>query len=257
MKEQKRVLEGVPCWIDLSTSDKPRAIEFYGGLFDWTAEESGEEFGHYSIVSKGDAEVGGMMQKTPDMGETPDLWSIYLAVEDAAATIEKATSLGAQRAVPPLPIGDMGTMAVVLDPTGAAVGIWQPDRFSGFARSGEVGLPVWFEVQTRDMAGAEAFYREVFGLEVAQPRPGHEGPPYSMLMKDGVERAGIFDMTGIVPDEVPAYWTVYFGVADVDDAMRYVEANGGTIITPKMEAGGMTWATVADPMGAPFVLMQV
>lgn len=257
MTTRENPVYGAPCWIDLSTSDKQRAIAFYGGLFGWMATESGEEYGHYSTVSKEGAEIGGMMQKTPDMSDIPDLWTVYLAVEDAAATIDKAVSVGAQRLVSPMAVGDMGTMAMILDPTGAAVGLWQPDRFPGFAVSGEIGSPVWFELQTRDMTGAEAFYREVFGLEVAKSEANPGGPPYSMLKKDGAERAGIFDMTGIVPEEIPAYWTVYFGVADIDDAMRYVEGNGGAIITPTMDVGGRPWSTVADPMGAPFVLMQV
>ncbi len=71
MTTREQPIYGVPCWIDLSTSDKPRALAFYGGLFDWTATESGEEFGYYSTVSKGDAEVGGMMQKSPEMGDCP------------------------------------------------------------------------------------------------------------------------------------------------------------------------------------------
>jgi hypothetical protein len=257
MTNHEEIVYGAPCWIDLSTSDKPRALAFYGGLFDWTATESGEEFGHYSILSKGDAEIGGMMQKTPEMGEMPDLWSVYFSVKDAAATLDTAASFGAQRLVPPMPIGDMGSMAVMIDPTGALVGLWQPDRFAGIARLGEAALPVWFELQTRDLPGAEAFYREVFGLEVAKSGANPDGPPYTMLKKDGVDRAGIFDMTGIVPEEVPAYWTVYFGVVDIEAALLYVVENDGTIITPTMEVGGRPWSTVADPMGASFVLMQV
>lgn len=257
MTSCENLIYGVPCWIDLSTSDKPRALAFYGGLFDWTATESGEEYGHYTTLARDGAEIGGMMQKTPEMGDAPDMWSVYFSVEDAAVMLDRAVFLGAMRLVPPMPIGDMGTMAVMLDPTGAALGLWQPDQFAGFAVSGEAGSPVWFELQTRDMVGAAAFYREVFGLEATPPDPSHEGPPYSMLKKDGVERAGIFDMTGIVPEEIGPYWTVYFGVDDLDAAVRYVEDNGGTIITPKMEVGGGTWSTVADPMGAPFVLMQV
>jgi uncharacterized protein len=256
MTTREGPIYGCPCWVDLSTSDIGRATAFYTGLFGWEATESGEEYGHYSIVSKGDAEVGGMMQKTSDMEDMPEIWSVYFAVEDVAATLEHAVSRGAKRLFSPMQIGDMGSMVTMLDPTGAAVGLWQPDQFPGFAVSGEVGSPVWFELQTRDMAGAEAFYRDVFGMEVTPSRsPG--GPPYSMLKRDGVERVGIFDMTGIVPEEVPAYWTVYFGVPDLDAALRYVQENGGTIITPKMEIGGRPWASAADPMGAPFVLMQM
>lgn len=255
MTSRENPIYGVPCWIDLSTSDKPRALAFYGGLFDWTATESGEEYGHYTTLARDGAEIGGMMQKTLEMGDVPDMWSVYFSVEDAAAMLDRAVSLGAMRLLPPMQVGDMGTMAMLLDPAGAAVGLWQPDRFAGFAVSGEVGTPVWFELQTRDMAGAEAFYREVFSLDVT-PSANTGGPPYSML-KNGVERAGIFDMTGIVPEEVPPYWTVYFGVVDLGAALTDVEGNGGSVITPPMEIDGHPWATVSDPMGAPFVLMQV
>ena len=48
---------GAPCWIDLNTSDLDRAVRFYGELFGWTAEDAGEDYGHYHNLSKDGALV--------------------------------------------------------------------------------------------------------------------------------------------------------------------------------------------------------
>jgi uncharacterized protein len=36
--EVERHDPGVPSWVDLGTSDIPKAIEFYSGLFGWQIE---------------------------------------------------------------------------------------------------------------------------------------------------------------------------------------------------------------------------
>ena len=41
-------------------------------------------------------------------------------------------------------------MAVVTDPGGAAIGIWQPGLHKGFGIYDEPGTPSWFELHTRD-----------------------------------------------------------------------------------------------------------
>ena len=54
---------GAPCWIDLNTSDLDRAVPFYGELFGWTAEDAGEDYGHYHQFSKDGALVAGLMRQ--------------------------------------------------------------------------------------------------------------------------------------------------------------------------------------------------
>ena len=45
------------------------------------------------------------------------------------------------------------------------------------------------------------------------------------------ELAGILDATAFLPDGVPAHWSVYWQVDDVDAALARVEALGGSIVT--------------------------
>ena len=70
-------------------------------------------------------------------------------------------------------VGDLGTMAVVTDPGGATVFVWQPKKMPGFATRGEDGAPAWFELLTNDYDAVLPFYENVFGLG----HPHHERHP--------------------------------------------------------------------------------
>ncbi len=116
---------GAFTWADLITPDKDRAQEFYGELFGWTGEEQGEEFGNYTVVSKGDEQIGGFMNPMqPDM---PANWMPYFAVSHAEAVTNAATGAGAQVMMPPTPIPTVGTFAVLADPQGAVFAILQAE----------------------------------------------------------------------------------------------------------------------------------
>jgi uncharacterized protein len=257
MPKQETAAIGSPCWVDLGTSDIAKAKDFYGQLFGWTAADTGDDFGNYHILSKDGVEVGGMMQMPEDQADQGSAWTVYFGVEDAAATIEKATAAGGQSMFEPMAVGDLGSMGILFDSTGSAVGIWQPNAFTGFGIWGEAGAPCWFELMTRDLDGASTFYSTVFGNDVAEVDTGESGPAYRTLNIDGEEKAGLFDMTGVVPDEVPPYWSVYFGVTDLDEAVRFVTEQGGEVITPIADSPYGRWATVTDPLGAVFVIMGV
>lgn len=255
MPQREDMIFGTPGWIDLMTTDKKRAMAFYGALFGWTEQESGEEFGFYSSIFKDDNLVAGMMTKPDDMQQMPDFWSVYFGVEDAAATIEKAKAAGGQSMLDAMQVGDHGTMGMIGDPTGAAVGLWQPDQNRGFQVWGEPGAPAWFELLTRDLDAASAFYPQVFGVSINDEDTGEDGPPYKTIQIDGESYAGLMAANGIMPDEVPPYWTVYFLVEKTDEAVAKIQELGGSVITPPMPSPYGNWATVADPMGAVFVIV--
>src|SRR5262249_9897915 len=122
---------GAPCWVDLFTSDPDTCRAFYEDLFGWTSESAGDEFGGYINFSKNGVRVAGAMRNDGSSGQ-PDLWSIYLAVTDAKATVDRAQANGSHVIVPAMDVGDLGTMAVVTDPGGAAIGMWQPGLHRGF-----------------------------------------------------------------------------------------------------------------------------
>ena len=149
---------GAPCWVDLMSSDTDRSRAFYSELFGWEAQPPNEQFGGYFNFTKDGVLVAGGMSSQPGQG-VPDVWSVYLATDDAGRTLEAVTGHGGQVIVPAMPVGDLGTMAVVTDAGGAAIGMWQPGQHKGFGVLGEPGTPGWFELHTRDYRTSIDFYR--------------------------------------------------------------------------------------------------
>ncbi len=254
MPQRDQAPAGAPCWIDLVSSDLDRAQDFYGRLFGWTSEAGGPEFGGYVSFTKDDVGVAGAMPKTPDMGEMPDVWSIYLSVDDADATVEAAVGQGGQVVVPPMDITTIGRMAVVLDAGGATIGMWQPGDFHGFGVLAEPNTPGWFELFTRDFEKTVTFYESVFGWNTHVAGDSDDFR-YTTLGEGEAALAGVMDASGFLPDGVPAHWSVYFSVEDTDATLRQVEELGGAVVIPTEDTPYGRLATAADPTGAMFKLM--
>jgi predicted enzyme related to lactoylglutathione lyase len=108
--------------IELQTQDPEGAKKFYKNLFDWKLEDIPNM--DYTVIQVGEGTGGGVM-KNPMPG-APSQWIPYVAVDDAAASTKKAKSLGATVVVEVTEIPDMGWFSVILDPAGAAFGLWQP-----------------------------------------------------------------------------------------------------------------------------------
>jgi predicted enzyme related to lactoylglutathione lyase len=112
--------------VELNTTDLGAAKSFYQSLFDWTLQDMDiGDFGAYTSISVGDGTGGGMM-KHPVPG-APSMWLPYVLVSDVAAATEKARSLGGTVMRDITTIKGMGAFAIVTDPTGAALGLWQAE----------------------------------------------------------------------------------------------------------------------------------
>ncbi len=151
---------GTPSWVDHAAKDLAGSNSFYSGLFGWEADDQGEDMGHYTLMRKAGKSVAGNMGT---MEGQPSAWTSYISVEDADATVNRAKKAGATVFVEPMDVADIGRMAVFADPTGAAIGVWQPKTFMGAELANEAGTFAWNELNTRDIPAAKAFYKEVFG----------------------------------------------------------------------------------------------
>jgi predicted enzyme related to lactoylglutathione lyase len=111
--------------VELTTQDPDKAKSFYGALFDWKLEdlEMGPGF-TYTMIGVGEGTGGGLM-KTPAPG-VPTAWLPYVLVADVAASTAKAASLGAIVMKEVTEVPNAGSFSVIIDPTGAAIGLWQP-----------------------------------------------------------------------------------------------------------------------------------
>lgn len=252
MPHRDRAPAGAPCWVDLMSSDTDRSRAFYQDLFGWTPGEPAPEFGGYFNFSKDGAPVAGCMASQP--GGPSDVWSVYLATDDAARTAKAASEAGGQVMVEPMAVHDLGTMAIVADPSGAVIGTWQPGTFPGLTVVGEYDTPSWFELHTRGYDAAVGFYRSVFGWDT---KTMGDTPEFRYTTQvDGDEMlAGVMDAGGFLPDGVPSHWLVYFGVPDADAALAKIVELGGSVVVPAEDTPYGRLATAADPNGAVFRLV--
>jgi hypothetical protein len=247
---------GTFCWIDLGTPDQDAAGEFYGALFGWEQQEdeNAEQTGGYRVATLGDQAIGGVM-KLMEEGQPPS-WSAYVRVEDVDATAAKAREAGGSVMFEPMDVLDYGRMAFIADPTGAALGLWQPGRNEGAGLISETGAMSWHELNTRDVETAKAFYADVFDWSYEEE--DFEGTGAYTAIKLGEEMVGgMLDVTDRVPAEVPAHWLVYFAVEDADATVEEAKGRGGEAVAGPFDIGRVgRIAVVKDPWGAVFAVIK-
>jgi len=130
---------GSPCWADLWTSDVEGSARFYGSVFGWEALEPSPEFGGYFMFARDGVPVAGGMGDMGDMA-ADNAWRVYLATDDIAKAVDAAEAEGAQIVVPAMPVADLGQQSVLVDPTGARLGMWQAGTFPGSPSSASLAL---------------------------------------------------------------------------------------------------------------------
>ena len=239
-------------WVDLAAVDLDAATAFYAGLFGWDSFNDGET--PYTIYLSGEHAVAGAMELTPEMGEMPPVWSVYVNVVDADATLAAATAAGGAIFQEPFDIPDGGRIAVVADPAGAVICLFEGQGDSGMKVMDEVGAPCWFDCMSRDAAASIAFYETVFGWTSETMDMGDM--QYTVFSNNGAPTAGTMAMPPMVPAEVPSHWQVNFVVADADVAAAYVADNGGTVTMPPNDTPFGRAAGMMDPWGAVFSVID-
>jgi uncharacterized protein len=245
--DMEKYEHGVPCWVDLGSPDIQKAADFYSALFGWECPEGSEETGFYRVATLGGRPVAGL---GPQQNPGPPVWASYVAVDDADATIGRATENGGAVVVPAMDVMTLGRMAYIADPQGAVVGMWQAMDFAGAGIVNEPGTWSWNELVTTDTEAAKAFYGAVFGWgEVT-----HGEPPmaYTEWQVGGRSIGGMMPKPPMMPAEVPPFWGVYFTVTDTDAAVAQVTALGGATMMGPMDVEPGRMAVVVDPDGAAF-----
>ena len=243
-------LPGRPIWIELFTPDPDAAQAFYGDLFGWTSEDAGPEYGGYRLLLCDGAPVAGLMRND---GQGPSAWAVYLETNNADDTVAMAKANGGQMILEAHQVGDRGTMAVVTDPAGAMVGIWQPDEHPGFAALGEDNAPAWFELLTTAYDASIPFYENVFGWDTHTMSDTPEFR-YTTLGSDDLARAGLMDGSAFLGDQAPA-WSTYIQVADTDEALAKAVGFGATEVDAPQDTPYGRLASFADPQGVRLKVM--
>jgi predicted enzyme related to lactoylglutathione lyase len=78
----------------------------------------------YTMFKSGDRAVGGMIALPREAESMPVMWMGYVTVENLEASVAKAKELGAKVCKEITQIS-MGRFAILSDPQGAVIGLWQ------------------------------------------------------------------------------------------------------------------------------------
>jgi predicted enzyme related to lactoylglutathione lyase len=229
---------GTFCWADLGTPDAAAAKRFYTSLFGWSAEDRpmGPD-GFYTMLQLDGHAVAALYQQDPAQQGMPPHWLSYLCVASADDVARRARELGGTTLMEPFDVLDVGRMAMIQDPTGAIVALWEPRSHAGAAIAGEPGSICWNELATTDPARAGGFYSALLGW-AAETHP----------------------MAAIAPSRgpVPPHWLVYFAVRDIEGQTALAQSLGGSVRVPPTDAPGVgRFAVLADPQGAEFAAIQL
>ncbi|HEV7979162.1 VOC family protein [Amycolatopsis sp.] len=116
------------------------------------------------------------------------------------------------------------------------------------------GTPCWVDLVVPDRKRALAFYGALFGWDYEEGT--EETGFYTLAKHDGRNLAGLMQ---VMPgqESMPAVWTTYLAVSDVDKTAEAIAEAGGTIASAPMDVMDLGRMAIAeDPGGAVFGIWQ-
>lgn len=246
---------GLFSWADGQSTDIAKSKTFYTAVMGWTFEDLPvTETIAYTMFSFDGEQVAGMgpMQAEIQAQGVPSHWTSYVNVDDVDALAPKITELGGKIIMPAMDVMDSGRMLLLQDPTGATLGLWQPKQHKGAGLVNTPGAMTWNELTTTDMQAARDFYGGLFDWTF-EKMPNME----YYLIRNGKRANGGIMPTPEAAQGMPPVWTVYFSVADIDQAVEKAKAAGGTVMGGIMDAGETgRFAIITDPTGMAAAFIQ-
>jgi len=246
-------MHGQFIWYELTTPDVDAAIRFYPRFTGWGTQPFDND---YTMWTTGDVPFAGIFRLTDQlhgMGVPPN-WMPYVESDDVDATVERARALGATVMAGPDDVPGVGRYAVLVDPQGAAFGVYKSvTPAAAWDGTPVVGRMSWHELMTTDHRAALQFYRALFGWEVNGEMDMGDGQMYAMYGHGMAMYGGMYSMGPEFQGMHPA-WLCYIHVPDVAEAVEAATRAGAQVIRPQMEIPGGTIAILSDPAGAGFAV---
>jgi hypothetical protein len=255
MSERDGYEPGVPCWVDTWQDDRSATGAFYAGVFDWDIAAGPA----YSMARLRGRDVAGIGSPRP--GGIAPQWTTYVWVDDADDAAAKAREAGGSVLAEPFDALDGGRVAIIADPSGAALGVWKPGEHKGAQVVNEPSAWAMTALHSPDPDAAKRFYGDVFGWTTMDfdagdftatmwQLPGFVGgEPQQPVPRDVV--ATMIETPG------SAEWRPDFWVADADTAVADAERGGGSVVEAPQESPLGKSAVLADPSGAIFSISQI
>ncbi|WP_024804725.1 VOC family protein [Nocardia sp. BMG51109] len=249
---------GAPCWFDVTQPDIAAAADFYTGLFGWTAQDTGAEMGHYTLLHQDGAQVAGIASaRTPDDEVKPALWLPYFAAADVRGAVRAATATGGTAFGEFTEVPGQLEFATLTDPDGAAYGVAHLTGNPGTERWAQPNNPCWVQyTATGAPADAMAHYASVLGWTYRNAAwETATDKPYQALTT-GAGGGEFGGAATAAPGEPAPFWGMTIHVPDCDATAARATALGGKVVSEPVDLPGPSRvAVIADPAGATLALM--
>jgi predicted enzyme related to lactoylglutathione lyase len=247
MGQRTSYAPGTFSWAELATADADAAKAFYTSVFGWDYDDIPLGDGQvYSMAKLGGKNVAALFASD----EQPH-WNSYVTVESADATAAEAGQRGGTVLSEAFDVMDVGRMAVIADPTGAALYVWEAKTSIGAEVVNTPGAMTWNDLVTPDPDAAAAFFGELFGW-TTEEIPDAGG--YRVIRNGERSNGGIMPLDRERMGDTPATWMPYFGHQDVERLAGELEGLGGRVFTPPTQLAVGTIAVIGDPQGAVFAV---
>jgi predicted enzyme related to lactoylglutathione lyase len=183
------------------------------------------------------------------MPGVPSYWTTYLATSDITRSIEAVKQNGGALVTGPMPVFEMGHLALCQDAVGAMVGLWQPIGFPGFGKYGENNSPAWFDLQSEDPQRAATFYHDVFGATVVPM----SDTSHAMIGTPAVQWFSVSKQ----PAPMPASWNPVIKIDSLSRTTDELKRLGATILMNEMPVPGGKVVVFSDPVvQAPLICFE-
>ncbi len=120
------------------------------------------------------------------------------------------------------------------------------------------GTICWRELQTKSLAKAKDFYRELLGWELEQSKLSPI--EYAEINVGGTAVGGMMELNATFGEgweHIPSHWGTYVAVDDCDAAFEAVKTNGGNVFCSPFDVPNVgRMCLVSDPSGAHFSMIQ-
>ncbi len=255
---------GKIAFVELVTPDLGVAKRFYAGMFDWEFRDLKVGADDYSEASLDGRLVAGLTHRKLAAGEQgQSAWLTLISVRDVNATMKLALSKGAKLLLEPRSQANRGQQAVFADPQGAVFGVLASSSGDPPDELADPGEWIWSSLSTTDPEADAGFYQDVFDYEVhdldddvATEGVPDAAPQHLLFATEDYARAS----ANILPAQrahARPHWLNYVHVEDVEEmCAKLISLGGRVLVEPRMDRQGGRVAVVADPMGAPFGLLE-
>jgi predicted enzyme related to lactoylglutathione lyase len=240
----------------MGASNAVVAQEFYARLFDWRLESTpSPHLGIYSVARNSSGVVAGIYAITNDLrsqGVKPH-WLAYVATSNVDESARRAVALGAAVARGPVEAQDHGRYALIRDPEGAFIALWQSGTRQGATfRPGSVSGWVWHDRVASEPDAVASFYQRWLGWTRRSVNAGD-----NLLLSHGseviAEVRSAATGAGTLRRAEAGAWVISFAVADCEVAVRRATELGGALVERRASTETLRCrALLRDPEGVLF-----